>query len=186
VKVEKLAKNGQMVQNCYPLSPGRFWNNPKLKANNKTCPDMTLVEYARLQGSVYVKEFSGFYAESEHKCVAISESVKVLGLTHEEYCGPTRSESTTELLQQAKRALANVVIIPSEELTDHGSEFFADAFGLSMRKHPPRNVGPKIPSNFTEEEILEVKSVLQHDIELFTFAQDLYTKRTKPRLWTRT
>jgi len=23
VKVEKMAKNGQMVQNCYPLSPGR-------------------------------------------------------------------------------------------------------------------------------------------------------------------
>jgi len=24
VKVEKLAKNGQMVQNCYPLSPARL------------------------------------------------------------------------------------------------------------------------------------------------------------------
>jgi hypothetical protein len=24
VKVEKLAKNGEMVQNCYPLSPGRY------------------------------------------------------------------------------------------------------------------------------------------------------------------
>jgi len=33
VKVEKWAKNGQMVQNCYPLSPGRFVKLKKVAKN---------------------------------------------------------------------------------------------------------------------------------------------------------
>ena len=33
VKVEKLAKNGEMVQNCYPLSPGGR-GTPKINCKN--------------------------------------------------------------------------------------------------------------------------------------------------------
>jgi len=170
----------------------RFCVNPNIvSAQGARCPDMSFIDFTKLMGNVYVKEFSGAYACAD--CSAADGEVQmdsegnVACRPFEEACGQLHDfgghdEHSDHLLERAKANMQRDVIpIVLEELykgdgsNASGIEVLSMAYGWTnltahFATHAHSNDVYYEPS---DAEFAEVRSFLAPDIALYEHARQV-------------